>query len=123
MNHSRPKNLNLFTIRFPLPAIVSILHRISGFVLFLLIPVLLWVLQLSLQESGFALLKEWMQSFTAKLLFWISLMPLCYHLIAGLRHLLSDLHIGNTRKGGKLAALLTLIFSVVLVILVGVWLW
>jgi succinate dehydrogenase / fumarate reductase cytochrome b subunit len=123
MNHSRPKNLNLFTIRFPLPAIISILHRISGFILFLLIPILLSILQLSLKESGFILLKEWMQSAIVKSLFWVALMPLCYHFVAGLRHLLSDLHIGNTRKGGKLAALLTLIVSIILVILVGIWLW
>ncbi|MBV8802224.1 MAG: succinate dehydrogenase, cytochrome b556 subunit, partial [Gammaproteobacteria bacterium] len=44
MNIQRPKNLNLFTIRFPVPAIASILHRISGFILFLLIPFMLWAL-------------------------------------------------------------------------------
>jgi len=45
----RPKNLDLPTIRLPLPGILSILHRISGFSLFLLLPFLLWLLQGSLQ--------------------------------------------------------------------------
>ncbi|HLF66576.1 MAG TPA: succinate dehydrogenase, cytochrome b556 subunit, partial [Gammaproteobacteria bacterium] len=41
LNTNRPINLNLFTIRFPLPAIVSILHRVSGVFLFLLLPILM----------------------------------------------------------------------------------
>src|SRR5579862_1349975 len=98
MNYSRPKNLNLFTIRFPLPAIISILHRISGFVLFLLIPLMLWALDFSLNESGFISLQEGFKSFCAKCFLWILLLPLCYHFIAGIRHLLSDIHIGNSRK-------------------------
>src|SRR5262245_39882278 len=48
MNQSRPKYLNLFEIRLPVPALVSILHRISGLVLFLFLPYLLWLLQASL---------------------------------------------------------------------------
>lgn len=123
MNQPRPKNLNLFTISFPLPAIVSILHRISGAFLFLCIPFALWLLQLSLTESGFEILQEWMNSLFVKAVLWIIFVPFIFHLVAGIRHLLSDIHIGDTLKMGRIMSVLTFIISAVLVILAGVWLW
>jgi len=123
VNHSRPKNLNLFTIRFPLPAIVSILHRVSGFALFVLIPFFIWILSLSLNVDSFNTLHQWLGNFFVKFIFWVCLIPLCYHLVAGIRHLLMDLHYGSTLKSSKLAAQLTFIISAVLVLLVGIWLW
>ena len=123
MNSSRPKNLNLFTIRFPLPAIVSILHRITGFILFLFIPLMLWVLAYSLTPSGFDALQAWLGNIYVKLIFWALLVPFCFHLVAGIRHLLSDIHIGVSLKGGRLSAQLTFVVSIILVVLVGIWLW
>lgn len=123
MKLTRPVNLNLFTIQFPLPAKVSLFHRISGFALFILIPVGLWLFSQSLTDSGYDMLREWKSQFYVKLIFWILLMPFCYHLVAGLRHLLMDLHIGATLKGGRQSAWLTLIFSFLLIILTGIWLW
>lgn len=123
MNQRRPINLNLFTIRFPLPAIISILHRISGFALFLLIPVMLWALSYSLAPQGFYNLQEWANSSFIKFIFWVLLAPFCFHFVAGIRHLLMDIHIGSSLKGGRTSALITLIVSVILFILVGVWLW
>ncbi|HLF67471.1 MAG TPA: succinate dehydrogenase, cytochrome b556 subunit [Gammaproteobacteria bacterium] len=123
MNRTRPKNLNLFTIHFPLPAIVSILHRLSGAFLFLCIPLVLWLLAYSLTEDGFASLQQCMSSVTAKAIIWLLLIPFIFHLVAGIRHLLSDIHIGDTLKLGRAMALLTFIVTAVLVILAGVWLW
>lgn len=123
MRSTRPKNLNLFTIRLPLTAITSILHRISGFILFLLIPIALWILQMSLDSSGYDTLQNFMSGTLVKLLVWLILAPFCFHLVAGVRHLLSDLHIGNSKVGGKRAAITTLVVSFVLFILVGIWLW
>jgi len=123
VNHLRPKNLNLFTIRFPLPAIVSILHRISGFILFLCIPLVLWLLQLSLTADGFEILQDFFNSLITKLILWAVLAAFCFHLVAGIRHLLSDIHIGNSLKGGKRTALLAIIFAFILIIMVGIWLW
>ena len=123
MNQNRPKNLNLFTIRFPLPAIVSILHRISGFVLFLMIPGLLWLLAFSLSVDGFATLQEWLANPLLKLLAWLTLAAYLFHLIAGIRHLLSDLHLGDTLRAGRLSAQLTFVVFFVLIILTGIWLW
>lgn len=122
-NDLRPKNLNLFTIHFPLPAIVSILHRISGVFLFLLIPVLLWTLHYSLTETGFYALQQMLNSFSIKLLIWLLLIPFCYHFVAGIRHLLMDIHIGETLKGGRHTARLTFVAAIVLLILAGIWIW
>ncbi len=123
MNRARPINLNLMTIRFPLPAIVSILHRISGVLLFLLIPVMLWVLDYSLTPEGFDRLHDWQGSLIAKLLIWGVVAALLYHMVAGFRHLLSDVGLGASLQGGRRSALLVFIVSIILVILAGVWLW
>jgi len=123
VNHKRPINLNLFTIRFPLPAIISILHRVSGAALFILIPAILWLLDYSLTSDGYDDIQLWLESPMLKFIFWILLIPFCYHLVAGVRHLLSDIHIGDTLKAGNLTAKLALIISGVFVVLLGLWLW
>lgn len=124
MKDKRPKNLNLFTIRFPIPAIVSILHRISGVILFLAIPLMLWVFNLSLSSADdFEDLHYLANSFFAKLVIWCILAPFIYHFVAGIRHLLMDVHVGEELKSGRLSAQLTLIISIVLMILAGIWLW
>ncbi len=123
MHRPRPKNLNLFTIHFPVPAIISILHRVSGAVLFLLIPFMLWGLEYSLTESGFATLQDWFGIIYIKLFFWLLLVPLIFHLVAGIRHLLMDIQIGTTLKGARTTAWLTFIISGVIILLAGIWLW
>ena len=123
MRDTRPKNLNLLTIRFPLPAIVSILHRISGVVLFLLIPVFLLLFDISLTWSGYELLQDWMSSIYIKTLAWFIFIPFCYHLVAGIRHLLSDINIGDSLKGGRIGSLLVFLITFILVILAGIWIW
>ncbi len=124
MNNKRPINLNLFTIRFPLPAIVSILHRISGVILFLLLPPLLWVFSLSLaSEHSFMVLQDFLAAPWVKILAWLILVPLFYHLIAGIRHLFMDIHIGEELKSGRRGAMLTLLLSLIIAVLLGVWLW
>lgn len=123
VNHPRPKNLNLFTIHFPIPAVVSILHRVSGAFLFLLIPVALWALNFSLTLDGYEKFQQWADLIWVKLIFWILFIPFCFHLVAGIRHLLSDIHLGDTLKLGRTMAVLTFIISALLIILAGVWLW
>lgn len=123
MQHLRPKNLNLFTIRFPLPAIVSILHRVSGVFLFLLIPLVLWALQCSLTLDGFEAMQRTLSNPLYRFLLWAILAPFLYHLVAGIRHLLSDLHIGDTLKAGRVSAVLVFVISAILIVLAGIWLW
>ncbi|EKD73839.1 MAG: hypothetical protein ACD_45C00179G0002 [uncultured bacterium] len=123
MRATPPKNLNLLTIRLPLPAIVSILHRLSGLVLFLLIPLMLWGLRSSLTAEGFDAFRHALLDDRTKFLIWLLLIPLVYHIAAGIRHLLSDIRIGNSRRGGQVSAVI--VFSVVLVVmlLIGILLW
>lgn len=123
MNRARPKNLNLLTIHFPLPAIVSILHRLSGAFLFLCIPFALWLLAFSLTEAGFENLQETFNNGVVKMIIWLLFIPFAFHLVAGIRHLLSDIHIGDSLKMGRAMAVVTFIVSGVLVVLAGVWLW
>lgn len=123
MNRVRPVNLNLFTIRFPLPAIVSILHRISGVFLFISIPIILWALDYSLTQDGFDAMHDWRGNILTKLMIWAILAGFLYHFVAGIRHLLSDIHIGSTLRSGRRTALLALVISIVLILLAGIWLW
>ena len=123
MNKVRPKNLDLLTIRFPLPAIVSILHRISGVVLFILIPVFIALFQYSLTYTGFEHLQAIFHTPLAKFLLWLVLLPFVYHLVAGIRHLLTDMHIGTTLAGGRLSSQAVFIAFVALSVLLGVWIW
>ena len=123
MNQKRPKNLNLFTIQFPIPAIVSILHRLTGVFLFLLIPFLLWGLQYSLKAEGFHDLENTLGNAYIKFVIWLFFIPFFFHLVAGVRHLLSDIHIGDTLKLGRFLAWLTFAISGVLIVLAGIWLW
>lgn len=124
MNSSaRPKNLNLFTIRFPLPAIISILHRLSGLFLFLFIPFLIQVFSLSLTPDGFNLLSMRFDHIGWKLLLWMFLSAFLLHFFAGLRHLLMDIHIGTHIKSGKFSALVVLIITIFAAFLLGIWLW
>lgn len=124
MKDKRPINLNLLTISFPIPAIVSILHRISGVILFILIPFLIWGLYLSLATpQSFDQLTFFLNSPLMKFIIWGFLSSFIYHLIAGVRHLLMDMGIGESLAGGRLGAQLTIIMSVILMILAGIWLW
>ena len=124
MNDKRPVNLDIGSIRLPITAYVSILHRISGVVLLVLAGVGLWMLDVSLgSEAGFAALQEALASFWVKLVLWALVAALAYHLTAGIRHLVMDLGIGETLRGGVLGARLVLVISAVLTILAGVWLW
>ncbi|GGY66638.1 hypothetical protein GCM10007071_11890 [Marinobacter zhanjiangensis] len=85
---------------------------------------LLYGLDLSLSgENGFNRVNELLDSFLAKLIIWGILSALLYHLVAGIKHLLMDMGIGEELQSGRLAAKLTLVISVILIILAGVWIW
>ena len=90
---NRPKNLNLLTIRLPVNAIVSIMHRASGVMLFLIQPLLLWALQVSLaNEAGYARVSQLLQHWVIKLLIVGLAWAFFHHFYAGLRHLAMDVH-------------------------------
>lgn len=121
---NRPKNLDLITLRFPLPAITSILHRISGVFIFAAVAVLLWLLAESLSsEQGFSNVQQWLSLAPVKLVLWAIVAGLLYHLVAGIKHLFMDIGIGETLEGGRQGAHLVVIVSAILIVAAGVWIW
>lgn len=125
VNDKRPVNLDLTTIKFPVPAIASIIHRITGMGLFFALPILLWMLDRSLASpETFADLKDLLSSqWWAFVVVWGVVAMLTYHLVAGIKHLLMDIGIGETLEGGRKGAFIVLAVSAVLILLAGVWLW
>jgi succinate dehydrogenase / fumarate reductase cytochrome b subunit len=114
VNDKRPKNLDFSTLRLPLPAITSILHRVSGVFIFAGVAVLLWLFSESL---------SWLSMPITKLLIWAILSGLLYHLIAGIKHLVMDLGIGETLSGAQTGARLVVALSIIAIVTSGVWLW
>lgn len=124
MNKQRPVNLDLMTMKFPPMAIASILHRVSGVILFLFIPFMLYALGESLASPvDFRALAETLARGWVKLLIWIGLAALTYHFVAGIRHLLMDLGVGETLTAGRRSAWATFIVAAILIIATGIWLW
>lgn len=122
MKRRRPVNLDLRTIHFPLAALASITHRVSGVIVFLAIFGLLYLLDVSLStEAGFASLSA--LGPVAKFLLWGVLAALAYHTVAGVRHLFLDFGMGESREGGPRTALAAFIVSAVLIVLLGMWIW
>src|SRR5690606_2690847 len=120
----RPVNLDLRTIKLPITAYSSILHRISGVILFFGVAILLFALDTSLSSAeGFEEVKVCFGSPLAKLVVWGLLSALLYHLVAGTRHLIMDAGHGETLEGGKLGSKIVLAVSAVLIVLAGVWIW
>ena len=123
-NNDRPVNLDISTIKLPLAAITSITHRISGVILFVGIGILLWMLDMSLSgQAEFDRLQEILTSPLATFIVWGVLAALAYHLVAGVKHLLMDLGVGETKTGAPLAAKIVIAVSAVLILALGVWLW
>ena len=124
MPRSRPVYLNLFRIRLPLPGVVSIMHRASGALLFLLLPLLLYVLQLSLSsEQGFVEVQSWFGLPLVKLLLIGVIWGYLHHFCMGLRYLALDFDIGVDLPQARFSAKLVLAASIGLTVLIGVWLW
>lgn len=121
---NRPKYLNLFQIRLPLPGLVSILHRLGGAALFLALPLLLWWLQQSLMSAqSFIALKTTFSNWGFKLLIIGLIWGYLHHLCAGIRHLLLDLDIGTELAAARMSSVLVLVISIALTIIAGVRLW
>ncbi|ULG70534.1 succinate dehydrogenase, cytochrome b556 subunit [Marinobacterium sediminicola] len=125
MNKKRPVNLDLRTIKQPLPAITSILHRVTGVALFFGAIFMMYVLGLSLEsQAGFNEAAEMLQeSFLAKLIAWGLVSALLYHFFAGIKHLIMDLGHCEELEGGRMAAKVTLVVAVIAILLAGVWIW
>lgn len=124
MAPKRPVYLNLVQIRLPLPGFVSILHRVSGVLMALSIPFLIYLLDLSLRDdAGYAqalgILDHGLVKLTLMLLSW----SLVHHLLAGLRYLFMDVDLGVERVAARRSSWAVLGVSVVLTLLLwgGIW--
>lgn len=117
---NRPVYLNLFAIRLPITGIVSIIHRVTGVLLVLLSPVMVYFLQRSLQsEADFNLILECFSSLPARLLLLGVLWLFAQHFFSGIRHLLQDLDIGITQSAASKSSFLILACSFLTVVLIG----
>ena len=110
MTDQRPVYLNLIKIRLPLPGIISFAHRITGVILFLLLPFAVYLLDLSVEsEQSFAevqqILKQPLMLFVQILLLW----SLAHHFFAGIRFLLIDAEIGVEKYQARLGSWLVLL--------------
>ena len=98
----RPKFLNLLKIRLPIGAVVSIAHRFSGLVLFLIIPFLIYMLEISLKtEQGFQQVAGLLDRADVRIGLVLILWMLFHHLFNGIRLLLVDIDIGITRTASR----------------------
>lgn len=85
---------------------------------------LLWLLDATLSsEADFESVQKCLSSLSAKIVIWGILSALAYHLVAGIRHLIMDMGVGESLEGGRLGAKLVLIIAAVLIAGLGVWLW
>jgi len=124
MKHSRPVNLSLTSLRFPPMAIASILHRLSGILLFILLPIILYFWDCSLcSDVSFQSLLITLQQPLAKLVLWGFSAAFFYHLIAGIRHLCMDMGLGESLSAGRASAIIVIGLGVLMFLGLGVWLW
>lgn len=124
MKDTRPVNLDIGTMKLPITAYASILHRISGVFLFIVIGLMIYALDLSLSsQAEFDSLASMLGSPVAKLILWAVLAGLIYHSVAGVKHLVMDMGYGETFEGGVLGSRITFAVSATLIALAGVWVW
>jgi succinate dehydrogenase / fumarate reductase cytochrome b subunit len=118
---ARPVYLNLFRIHLPLSGWVSILHRFSGALLFVALPLGVWGLSVSLSgEAGFQRMREWVTHPLIKLVLLLLIWAFVHHVLAGLRHLALDVHWGASLRCARQSSLVVILASG-LVTLLAAW--
>lgn len=121
---ARPKYLNLVQIRLPLPGFASILHRVSGAVLFLMLPFLIFLLDSSLASAAsFSTFKTVVANPLVKLILLGLLWAYLHHFCMGIRFLLLDMLIGIDLKPARASAWAVLAVSLTLTVILGAKLW
>ena len=127
MKTKRPVNLDIGSIKLPITSYVSILHRISGVVLFFAVALLLCAFDSSLEsEQSFQSLKQSLSNPLVKCIIWAALAALAYHFFAGVRHLIMDIGIGEESfESGRRSAwvVVALVFIVIISFSGWIYLW
>ncbi|MDT8387597.1 MAG: succinate dehydrogenase, cytochrome b556 subunit [Thiogranum sp.] len=117
-----PKFLNLLRIKLPPGAVASIGHRISGMLMFLSIPLVVWQFALSLESpEGLAAARHYLRSIPALVISVILVWSFNHHLLAGIRHLLLDIHIGMDKYAARRSARVVNAGALVLTLVYLVW--
>jgi succinate dehydrogenase / fumarate reductase, cytochrome b subunit len=113
--------------RLPVAGLVSILHRASGLIMFVLLPFIIWLFDISVTSEisygtftsafghGIGFVPGWFLKLIVLALIWSYL----HHLIAGLRHLWMDATHAVTKEFGRSSAIVTLSVSIVLTLALG----
>lgn len=125
------RNINaisdLPTYRLPAAGWVSILHRISGALMFVLMPFIIWMFDTSVSSeisfakfssvfvNGLGIAPGWFMKLIALALIWAYL----HHFIAGVRHLWMDINHAVSKEFGKASAITTLVLSLLLTTILG----
>ncbi|AIY42059.1 Succinate dehydrogenase cytochrome b-556 subunit [Collimonas arenae] len=122
-NRPQFRNINITQIvgyRLPLAGIISILHRISGLLMFLLLPFILFMLDKSLvSETSFEYFKGFTSGWFVKLVILALSWAYLHHFCAGIRHLVMDNHIGLSKDSARKSAASVLVISLPLALIVA----
>jgi succinate dehydrogenase / fumarate reductase cytochrome b subunit len=122
---TRPKYYDLNLAHLPPPGLVSIIHRMSGALLFFpILPVLLYALQVTLgSEQGYAQWRDFLDRPPVKLAMLGVIWLYAHHFFAGIRYLMLDLHIGIGKEPSRTSAIAVLVAGIVATLLIGWRLW
>ena len=116
--YPRPVYLNLLQIRLPVAGIMSIIHRVTGVFMVLAIPLLMYLMQLSLKSpEGFSATAAWLAYPLVKFVLFLALWGLMHHFLAGIRYLLIDVEIGVDAPYYKNSAWVVMLASPLLALL------
>lgn len=111
---------DLMRYRLPVPGIVSFMHRFSGFVLFLALPFLLYLFELSIRsEISYAEFGGVISHPFAKLVLVVLAWGYLQHFFAGIRHLVMDTHIGLDKQSARRSAGIVLVLTAIMTLLVA----
>jgi succinate dehydrogenase / fumarate reductase cytochrome b subunit len=126
LSHTQARNIRFTDLRhykLPIPGIVSILHRVSGLLMFLFLPLVLWLFDLSLSsERSFERFTDFAHNWFARLLILALAWALLHHLCAGVRFLLLDLHMGLEAGAARRNSWAVLAVSIALALLFALFL-
>ncbi|MDB9843192.1 succinate dehydrogenase, cytochrome b556 subunit [Porticoccaceae bacterium] len=123
VDKKRPVNLDLGTIKLPITSYVSILHRVSGVIMFFTLAVFLWMLDTSLaSEQSFNDLAAMFANPICQFIIWGSLAALAYHAVVGIRHMIMDFGVGeDSFASGRNSAWAAMIVAALVIALITWW--
>lgn len=120
-------NIDLMSIKsynFPVTAISSILHRISGLILLIAMPLAVVGMNYSLAgPSGYEAIVNLLTIGWCSVFFWLFLSAITYHVYAGVRHMIMDMGFGESLKVANFTSMLVIILGVISAVLWGWFLW